>query len=883
MGNIRFMATSNHKNVFILTKFWRRIKPYCQRWFVMHKESSHSEAGQWFWLDSLVRNLRFACRVTRRQPGSTLAVIGILALAIGVTTAVFSLYNALAYVPLPYRDVERLVTFGYGGVSPNGSTPAIVEEFKQRATDFEDVALYKQADVDLLGAGEPVRVTVGEVTVNFLNVIGATPRLGRLFYPEDEIGGSGGVIRFDESGRVYSEKEKESLDLICPALISERLWRSRFSESPDAIGKLIALNGRTVTIIGVLPTSFDYPTGSQIWTPTFHFSNYFRESGTPSTSGVIARIRPSVPFERAARQYHDILYRAFSERENFAPIVDRVVSESYVQIIGGVPVQHPFGIQPLRTTLSYGGRAAWLLLVAALMVMLIAVINVAGLVMARILFRQQEFAIRFAVGATRRSLFGMLLVEHTLLAVAGGAAGFLVAAVGIQGLKPLLPPDWPAHAAAVGIDWRVLLFTLGIAAVVGLFTGIAAAFFLFQMRRAAGTEIPGERAGVPRRLVLWRSALIFVETALALALLFGSGVFLKDYIRRLNIDPGFNTENLLTLSVARVADNTESRAQNSVVYADVMERLRAIPGARFVSGATNLDWAPRSGSRRRQFTTEDGDGNKRSTLAADHNIASDYFAAMGYRIAAGRDFEDRERMSNERVAIINTAMAQALQIDSLAAGNSVSYGIAYSLIGLVDSGDEPQFYLPGLSSGTVYFIIRASDKSQAFVQAARNAVFAADNSQTIVDMDWVENMLAWRLREPRSLAALVSVFAFLGYALVLAGVYGVITHATKSRLREYGIRLSFGARPLRLWLRASAANLPPLLAGIAAGTWLSWYAGKIISGKVQGIDAAILDFRGNLETLAVISLALLLTALATGAFASRDILRVEPNVLLRNE
>ena len=851
------------------------------------KEISSSETGYWLWIDTLVRNLRFASRIMRRQPGSTLAVIGILALAIGVTTAVFSLFNALAYAPLPYRDIERLVTFGYGGVSPNGETPANVEEFKQRATDFEDVACYKQADVDLLGVGEPLRVTVGEVMVNFLNVMGAAPSLGRLFYPEDEIGGSDGVIRFNESGRTYSEKEEKALDLICPALISERLWRSRFSESPDAIGKLVTLNGRPVTIIGVLSSKFDYPTGTQIWTPTFHFSDYFREvDRNPFKSGVIARIRPSIPFEHAARQYHDILYRAFSEREDFAPIVDKVVSESSVKIIGGVRIQHPFGIQQLRTTLSYGGRSTWLLLVATLMVMLIAVTNVAGLVMARILFRQQEFAIRFAAGATRVALFNMLLAEHTLLAIVGGAAGFLVAAIGIPCLKPLLPPDWPAHAA-VGIDWRVLLFTLGIAAIVGLLTGIASAFFLFQMRRAAGTEVPGERAGVPRRLVIWRSALIFVETAIALALLSGSGIFLKDYIRRLNIDPGFNTENLLLLSIARVGDNKESQTQNSVFYADIIERLRAIPGVRFVGGANNMDWAPRSQSMRTQFDADDEDGNKHSTFAVYHNITSDYFAAMGYRIVAGRNFKDSERTSGGNFAIINTAMARALQIDSLADNNSISmWGTPYSLVGIADSGENPTIYFAsalGLGRGTINFIIRTSDKSPAVVQAAHSAIFAADKSQTIVELDWVGNLLAWRLREPRSLAALVSVFAFLGYALALAGVYGVIAHATKSRLREYGIRLAFGAQPFRLWLRAAAANLPPLLAGIAAGTWLSWYAAKIIGGKVQGIDAAILDFSANLGTLALISLALLVTALATGAFAARDILRVDPNALLRNE
>jgi len=286
-----------------------------------------------------------------------------------------------------------------------------------------------------------------------------------------------------------------------------------------------------------------------------------------------------------------------------------------------------------------------------------------------------------------------------------------------------------------------------------------------------------------------------------------------------------------------------------------------------------------------QFHVEDESGNSRSTFARDHIIAPDFFAVMGYRIVAGRDFDNSEMAPDRNVAIINTAMAQKLNLDHQAIGSSVSsdFGGKYLLVGIVDSVNDPEIYYPYNSPLNPTFIVRTDGKSSAIAQAARVAVFAADKSQAVADMDWVENYFDRRLREPRSLAALVSVFAFLGYALVLTGVYGVITHATKSRLREYGIRLAMGAQPVRLWLRASVANLPPILAGIAAGAWLSWYATKIIGKEAQGIDTALLSFRANLEITILFSLALIVTAIATSAFASRAILRVDPMTVLRHE
>ena len=394
----------------------------------------------------------------------------------------------------------------------------------------------------------------------------------------------------------------------------------------------------------------------------------------------------------------------------------------------------------------------------------------------------------------------------------------------------------------------------------------------------------------------WRGAMIFVETALALALLSSSGIFLKDYIRRSNIDFGFNTKNLLMVSVVRVGDNDATRDLNTIFYNGVFERLRAIPGVRFVSAATNLDWVPRSTSWSTSFDIDDSDGTTHYTSANYHNIASDYFAAMGHRIIAGRDFNNSEMTSTQNVAIINTAMMRALQMDSQAIGNSIYYErgawgpnqTPYSVVGVVESGDQPRIYFTQwggqrVDDGAFNFILRTEEKSPMIAQSAREAIFAVDKSQPIAEIGWVENLFAWRLREPRSLAALVSVFAFLGYALVLAGVYGTISHATNSRLREYGIRLAMGALPFRLWLRASVANLPPLLAGIAAGAGLSWYAIKIIRGKVTGMPPELLDFRANLEMMALLSLALIVTAVATGAFASRGIMRVDPAAILRHE
>jgi len=607
------------------------------------------EAGRWLWLDALFRDLRFAFRIFSKQPGTSLAIIGTLALAIGITTAVFSPVNALLFTNLPYRDPDRLVAIsGIGGADSEK-----MASFKQQTPFFEDIAGYSVTGANLLGAGEPVAVTIAQVTANFPKVMGTVPKAGRTFSA-------------NEQTNVRNEKLSEFNSV---ALISERLWSAKFSSDVDICGKPVILNDRPFTIIGVLPAEFDYPLGAQVWTPTFHSALELSRSGVTFWS-TIARIRHPLSFSQAARQYMAILYP-----ENSARPPD-------TEMIGNVRYTRSPDIEQLKTSLAKaGGKDAWLLFGSACFVMLIAVINVIGLVMARILSRQREFAIRHAVGASRISLLRQLLVEHTFLAVAGGAAGLLIAFPGVRLMKTLLPANWPSYAE-IGVDSRLLLFTLTLSIVVGIFSGIAAAFSILQTRRFLDARQTGEQTGVPGRILKWRSALIFVETALALTLLSGSGLLMKNFLDKLNADLGFNPENLLMLTVTRDTKDENSSAQTRDFYFRALDNLRTIPQVKSVSGTSVAIMNPRSLMFLNITTdaTNDIAETRNSAGYMPYSIAPGFFKTVGTRFLAGRDFNDMDTASSEKVIIINDALARKLRLDEQSLGTRVT-SIIIRLVG----------------------------------------------------------------------------------------------------------------------------------------------------------------------------------------------------------
>lgn len=511
--------------------------------------------------------------------------------------------------------------------------------------------------------------------------------------------------------------------------------------------------------------------------------------------------------------------------------------------------------------------------------------------MARLITRRREFAIRQALGITGTKLLRQLLVEHILLGIVGGVTGLLIAIPAIDYLNTQLPKNWPSYAE-VTLDLRVFLFSIVASITMGIGVALMSSLGALRSRRSYQFLSSGEHTGEPFHHSRWRAVLVCLETALALLLLCSSGILLKSFLNRLESAPGFITDNLLTITVSSPTANDRSGAPSRHFYEDALVQLHSLPNARYVSGVNFLPVNPQTGVMMLPLIALPGqDGGRDLYPAFPSSIAPGYFKTMGIELIAGRDFGSQDTASSEPAIILDKELARYFFPHKSAIGMMVSSydrKKVWTVVGVVDSilffgpgADRtlPIFYLPYTQStpDTFSFVIRTEGSPLQSANAARNAIQKVDPDQPISEIASMEGYIKERMQRPRSLASLISGFAFLGYALVLVGVYGTIAHAAGRRIREFGIRIALGAEPRRLLLKSMAGSFLSLLPGIILGAALSFSVSHLLESEVYGIKP------NAPEMLIAFSLFILATAAIAGAFASRRILQVDPITVLRHE
>jgi putative ABC transport system permease protein len=814
---------------------------------VLRERTSHADAALGF--VSLWDDIRFALRQFRKAPGYALTAMLTLSLAIGANSAIFSVIRATLLRQLPFDHPERVYLYsGSGaGLDFNFGAKSFEASFNEGARSLHTIdsaAIYASVGVNLAVNGPSQRIQATETSAHFLDVLGLTPQLGRGFRPDEDIPGKDRVV-----------------------LLSDHLWHSTFGASPNVVGKTLHVNAMDFTVIGVLPARMDFPSKTDLWTPTiFDEHTYLREGGAFFTSTIV-RSKPGVTAAQLRAEFRARELRAHPGTKNSIPD----------------------DITPIAAELTHSIRSSLLLLFGASSLLLcIACANLAGLALLRGTVRRAEFAMRAALGASRTRILRQLLVESLLISLGGSALGLSIAYAALHLLEWLRPAALIAFDAPT-IEPAVLAFNAGVALLSGLIFGI-----LPGWQASRGDPLTALKAGVWRnsrsgsRLRTW---LVGAEIAMAAVLLTGTGLLLRTIANLSQTPLGFSTQGILTFSVSlhgapyELSDNTTPALTG--FYTQVLEHLRALPG---VVSAAAVSSAPLDTRADMLLPVYAGNPNSRS--AASLRFASPgYFATLGMTLVKGRDFNAQDTKTSQRVVIITSDLAGALWPGHDPIGQPL-HCVWYCktppvVIGTVTpgrrygprSGVAREYYLPFSQQDWPYatFVVRTQSNPDALATAIRHAVADVDPAQPVYGVSTMRQRLDDRESLVRFECIALTAFAALSGILAWIGLYGLIAYSVAQRTHEIGLRIALGARRKRILLHVLRESA--MVAGTATvlGLLISLAATRLLSATLYGVTAH------DPLTILLVTLLLLCASLLASIQPARRAAFVDPMEALRSE
>jgi predicted permease len=821
-------------------------------------------------MNDLLQDLRYAVRGFARDKGVTLAALLSLAIGIGANTSIFSVASALLLSPLPYQDAERLVILWNRSpgldIAEDWFSTAQYFDIKEGHRGFEQLAIAIGANYNLTGDGEPERIGVIRVSSNLLPMLGARPALGQSFTPEDDAPGRTGK-----------------------ALLGHGTWARRYGRDPRVVGRSLTLNGQPYVVAGVLPEGFSLPRevlptlgvveDGEIFLP-LPLGADARQVRSREDYNVIGKLARGVTLERAQAEMDAITARLRREFPDVYPPN------------GGLR----FSIVPLLEQVVGNVRFPLLVLSGSvLLVLLIACANVANLMLSRALAREKEIAIRAAVGAGRGRIARQLLTESLLLALCGGALALVAAFLAVAGIHALRPDNVP-RLRDIGVDLRVLGFTLLLCAFCGLLFGLVPALYArrVDVLGALTAAFRGSGAGsVWGRGNGLRRALCAFELALAVVLLIGAGLLVRSFARLQDTAPGFRADGVLTfqLMLGGRRHPDETAVRNG--YRELWQRLERLPGVSAAGGVTSLPlsgyfaWGPISVDGR---TPPPGE----KFVNADMRAAGGrYFEAMGIPLLRGRLFEEQDTIDTQRVILVDEFMAALLWPGQDPIGKRVRLGDSKStapwrtVVGVVgrvkqyglDSDPRIALYFPHMQSGSraLYVTVKAAGEPAALAAAIKREIHALDPELPIYRLrrmgQWVEQSLA----RQRFAMLLLSLFALLAFTLAAIGIYGVVSYLVGQGTREIGIRIALGATQASVLKLVMRQGLLVALAGAGAGLAVALALGRFLQSLLFGIRAY------DPPTFAGVAAALLVVALLASYLPARRAARTDPMASLRAE
>jgi predicted permease len=820
-------------------------------------------------MESLNRDIRYAVRNLLNARGFTFIAVITLALGIGANTAMFSVVNAVLLRPLPFRDSQRLMALGefdnQRGPSQTNFGSLSYPDFadiRDRNHSFEGVAAYAYNESTVTGIGAPVHANVALVSTNIFQLLGVQPSVGRAFLPAEDAAGHHVVI------------------------LSNRFWREHFDADPGAIGRSLTLNGRSFTIVGIVPQGFQFPISSEARDLWITFSRY-AETDDPKDKPIqaqrgnhsmlaIARLKPGVSVAQANADLGAIAHALAGEYPN-SNLHNGIVSRPEIDDMVG----------DTRTPLL-------VLLAAVGLVLLIACANVANLLLARSSARIREIAIRAALGATRIRIIRQLVTESLVLSLAGAALGVVVASSALSGVLQLYPANLP-RAQEVTIDYRVLLFTAGLAIITGIVFGLLPALQVSKPNLSVAMREGGRTSTAGAKHNRIRSILVMAETAIGVMLLIGAGLLMRSLHRLSNVDLGFNPKNVLTANFDLSETRYNSDQMDRFVQ-DLLARIRTMPGVVNVAGAIPLPLSEDHFSV--SFNVLDHplpEANQPS--AAFYVVVPGFFETMQVPLMRGRTFDARDQRNSPPTMIISRSFAQKYFPNEDPIGRKIEIGAGdgaarasyktREVVGIVGDirnsslnlSPKPAYYvpLPQLMWGPPLLLIRTAGQPAAITGELRRLVSSMDPDAPLYDVRTMEDYLALDLGRARFQTILLALFAGVALLLTAVGLYGVMAYAVAQRTHEIGVRMALGAsRPavLRMILQR---GIVLTVSGIAIGVIGAIALASVIESLLYQIPPR------DPVTYVVVCITLGSVALLASYIPALRATRVDPMLALRYE